>query len=146
MAEAGSLAYCLDESMGRPLAKALRELRAPGSPQIHDLRELGLSGVTDEVMMRQLRGRSIDVVVTRDSRILTATVRRDVWRTVGLSLFVLDGKWGNLRLFEQARRLFWWWPAIASQAETGPTGAAWRISTEMREDTMQRMFPDIGAA
>lgn len=142
MAEAGRLTFCMDESMGRPIAEVLRTLRAPGAPHIHDLRELRLSGVTDEVMMGQLRNEGVDVVVTCDSRILAATVRREVWRGVGLSLLVLDGKWGNLRLFEQARRLIWWWPLMTAQVSAGPQGAAWRVPVEMQGTGIRRMFAE----
>jgi hypothetical protein len=127
MAVAGGLAFCTDESMGRPLAELLRRLRAPGAPRIHDLRELGLSGSADEVWMPTLARQDIQVVVTLDSRILKATVRRDVWRAAGLSLFVMDAAWGNLTIFEQARRLIWWWPEIVAQSEAGPQGGAWQF-------------------
>lgn len=142
MAEGGSVAFCLDESMGRPLADVLRRIRAPASPGIHDLRELGLSGVTDPFMMVELRRRAVEAVVTKDSAILAAAVRRDVWRDLGLSLFVLDGRWGNLRLFEQARRLIWWWPIIVEQAREGPQGGAWGVSAELRIGAIRRLFPE----
>jgi hypothetical protein len=80
MVVAGGLAFCTGKSMGRPLAELLRRLRAPGAPRIHDLRELGLSGSADEVWMPTLARQGIHVVVTLDSRILRATIRRDVWR------------------------------------------------------------------
>lgn len=148
MAETSGLIFCMDESMGRPLADVLRRLRAPGSPRIHDLREFGLSGVTDEVMMQAIKQQGVNVLVTCDSRILVATVRRDIWRAAGLSLFVLDGKWGNLRLFEQARRLMWWWPILAAQAGAGPQGSAWRVPSDLHESGMRQMFvePTVAVA
>lgn len=140
MAGQSGLKFCIDEALGRPLASALCLLRAPGAPNIHDMRELSYSGVSDEVWLAALPRDGVHVVVTKDSRILNATVRRDVWRTAGLSLFVLDAKWGNLTLFEQARRLIWWWPVIAAQAALGPQGAAWRVSADMSAGGMQRLF------
>ena len=97
--------------------------------------------------MPMLARENIRVVVTCDSSILRATVRRNVWRTAELSLFVLTGEWGNLKLFEQARMLIWWWPTIVIQAETGPQGGAWRVPLDLRSmATMQRMFGDPNSA
>jgi hypothetical protein len=123
MAATVSLAFCLDESMGRNLADVLRRLRAPASPAIHDLRELGFSGASDEIWMFELGRRGIHAVVTCDSRILRATVRRDVWRAAGLSLFIMAAKWSDVRLFDQARGLIWWWPAIVGRRKLGPKAA-----------------------
>ncbi len=91
-------------------------------------------------MMGEVRKKGVDVVVTKDSRILNASVHRDAWRAADLTLIILEGKWGDLVLFEQARRLVWWWPIIARQAEDGPQGAAWRIGVEMREGNIRREF------
>jgi hypothetical protein len=142
MAEAGRIDFCLDESMGRPLAPLLRTIRAPGNPHIHDLRELGLTGSADEVWMPLLAGRGARGVVTKDSSILRASVRRDVWRRARLTVFVLNKGWGNLPLFEQARALVWWWPAIVERGSSGPTGAAWELSTDLRMSGIRRMFSD----
>lgn len=140
MAPQSSVGVCLDEAMGRKLASVLRDLRAPVAPAIHDVRELGLSGVSDEVLMSELRQRGIGAMVTRDSSILRATVRRSVWQMTGLSLFVLDGKWGNLRLFEQGRALIWWWPHLIAQLQSEPAGAAWQVPVDLQASKMKRMF------
>lgn len=140
MASEGSLAVCIDEALGRKLAPILRELRAPGAPAIEDTRELGLSGCSDEVLMAELRKRGFTIMVTKDSRILNAALRRAAWQASGLSLFILDGKWGNFRLFEQARRLIWWWPSVVEQAVAGPAGGAWRIAPDLQPSGMQQLF------
>lgn len=142
MAEASRINFCLDESMGRPLARLLCTIRAPGSPHIHDLRDLGLSGAADEVWMPLLAQRGTRGVVTKDSSILRASVRRDVWRRANLTVFVLSNAWGNLTLFQQSRALVWWWPEIVERATTGPTGAAWELTAELRRSGIRRMFPD----
>ena len=143
MAPQRSVGFCLDESMGRKLAAILRDLRAPAAPAIHDLRDLGLSGVTDEVLMGELTRRGIGAMVTRDSAILRATVRRDVWKVTGIGLFILEGKWGNLRLFDQGRSLLWWWPHLVTQLHSGPAGAAWKVPTEFRSSGLKRQYPTI---
>lgn len=143
MARASGLGYCLDESMGRPLAgtlRTLRTLRAPGAPAIHDIREPDLGGAHDETWLALLPGKGVHVMVTRDSSVLAASVRRGVWQAWGLTLFVLDGEWGNLRLFEQARRLIWWWPLIVQQAEEGPQGGVWRLAADFQASGMKRIF------
>ena len=146
MAAPGRLGTCLDEACGRPMAAVLRTLRAPGSPDIHDVREIGLAGASDEVLMRELGQRGYAAMVTRDSSILNASLRRAAWRDSGLTLFVLTGKWGNLSLFDQARHLLWWWPTFASRVADGPHGSAWRIAPEMTASHIVRIFPDIEAS
>lgn len=136
----GGLTFCLDESMGRPLAEILCRMRAPCSPNILDMRALGFGGVADEVWLAALPRQGVHAVVTLDSRILSASIRRDVWRNAGLTLFVAAAAWGNLPLFEQARQLIWWWPAIAAAAIAGPQGAAWRIPVTGSVGALQRMF------
>jgi hypothetical protein len=143
MAETDSLTYCLDETVGDQLPAILRQLRAPGAPGIHGVRELGLGSVTDAVLFDQLRTRNVGVMVTRDSRILNASVRRDAWRASGVTLFVCDSKWGNLPLFQLASRHIVWWPRIVEQAQTGPQGAAWRLP--LNDGAMVRLFADLTA-
>jgi hypothetical protein len=127
--------------MGRRVADVLRSMHAPGA-RIHHLRELGLSGVADEVWIPAMANHNVQVVVTLDSSILQATLRRDVWRAAGLSLFVMSGDWGNLKLFEKVRMLIWWWPAIVAQAETGPQGGAWQVPLEVRTMPLRQIFAD----
>jgi len=142
MAEAGRVGVCLDEAMGHPLADILRRLRAPVAPNIHDVQGLGLRSVTDEVLLAELGGRGFAALVTRDSSMLAASVRRDAWRRSGLCLFMCDGKWGNLPLFEIGRRLLWWWPAIVGQVQAAPRGGAWTLSAELLPSGLRRMFAD----
>ncbi len=140
MVAPSGLTFCLDESMGRYLADVLRRLRAPASPNIHDLRELGFSGVSDEIWMSALVRNGVHAVVTCDTRILRAAIRRDAWRAAGLSLFVLDGKWSDLRLFDQARGVIWWWPHFVMQAAAGPQGSAWAVPVELKQGGLRRLF------
>jgi hypothetical protein len=130
----------LDEALGRKLAAILRGLNAPGAPEIQDVRDLGLSGASDEVVLRALSAKGFVALVTRDSSMLSASVRRDVWRSSGISVFMGDGKWGNLKLFEQARLLICWWPTIAAQADSGPQGGAWRMPADAKASGLQRVF------
>ena len=142
MASPGRVGFCLDEACGRPIAGMLRGLRAPGSPNIHDVRELALQGAGDDVLMMELGRRGFAALVTLDSSILNASLRRDAWRQSGLTLFVLSGKWGNLTLFEQARRLVWWWPQLIANASERPQGAAWRVAPDLSPKHMVRIFAD----
>jgi hypothetical protein len=127
---------------GSGLAEVLRVPRAPGAPAIHDIRELALGGTTDAVLLTELATRGFAALVTRDSSMLAASVRRELWRLGGVSVVVCDGKWGNLVLFEQARRLPWWWPTIFATVLAGPQGGAWRISAEMTPSGLRRMLAD----
>jgi len=146
MAAGSRVGICLDESLRRRLAGILRELRAPGLPAITDFRELGLDGVTDEVLLAELGKQKFAALVTFDSAMLSASVRRNVWRLSGVSVFMTEGKWGNLLLFEKARRLIWWWPAIIDQARSGPQGGAWRLSAEMVPSGMQQVLAESDGA
>jgi hypothetical protein len=63
-----------------------------------------------------------------------------------LSLFIMAAKWSDLRLFEQARGLIWWWPMIVAQAEAGPQGGAWQIPFDQKGGgELRRLFPDLPA-
>lgn len=144
MVAAGRVGICLDEATGRGFAEVLRILRAPGTPDVQDVWELGLQGATDEVLLSEQSKRSFAALLTRDTSMLSASVRRDMWRVSGMSVFMCDGRWGNLSLFEIGRRLVWYWPAIVRQVHEGPQGGAWRISVDLREDGVRRMFADRG--
>jgi hypothetical protein len=142
MVQAGRVGICLDEAVGPDIAGILRRLRAPGNPDIVDVWELGLAGVSDEVLLFELGKRGFAALLTRNSRMLSASVRRDVWRTSGISVFVCEGRWGSLPLFEIVRRLLWYWPIIVRQVQEGPQGGAWRLSTELRESGLARVLAD----
>ena len=128
---------CLDENCGRQIAPVLRALRAVPHPDIHDAREIDLGGTSDQVLMITLGQRGYAALITRDSSILRAALHRDAWRQSGLSLFVLDKKWGNLSLFEQARRLIWWWPELVRRSGDGE---AWLVSAETPGHGIKPLF------
>ncbi len=142
MVQAGCVGICIDEAAGRGFAQKLRDWRAPGKPDIYDVWDLGLNGTSDEVLLSQLGNRGFAALVTRDTSMLSASVRRNVWRSSGISVFMGDGKWGNLPLFEIARGLLWYWPMIVQQVREGPQGGAWRPSAELRRNGMHRVLAD----
>jgi hypothetical protein len=130
MACQSGLGLCVDECLGRHLASSLRNLHAPGGLDIHDTRDLKLSGMSDEVLFGELTKLGFRALVTKDSRILAAAARRHAWRASGLHIFFLHGKAGNLPLFEQARRIIWCWPRIVSESRMCDPPRAWRVSHE----------------
>ena len=142
MVQAGRVGICLDEAVGRGIADILRRWRAPGSPDIVDVWDLGLEGVSDEVLLSGLGKRGFAALLTRDNSMLSASVRRAVWRASGVSVFMCEGRRGSLLLFEIARRLIWYWPIVIRQVQEGPQGGAWRLSTELRESWMARVLAD----
>ena len=144
MVATGRVGFCIDEPCGRPIAGVLRVLRAPGHQNIADVWDLNLPGVSDEVLMIELGKLGYAAMVTTDSSILRAALRRDAWQHSGLTLFVLDGRWGNLSLFDRARRLIWWWPDLVAKAGEGPQGAAWRVAPERSPANMVRILPKLG--
>jgi hypothetical protein len=144
MVQTSRVGICIDEAVGRGFAAILRGWRAPGSPAIQDVWELGLNGTSDEVLLDKLRKRGFAALLTRDSSMLSASVRRDVWRTSSMSIFMCEGKWGNLPLFEIGRRLIWYWPAVVQQVQEGPQGGAWRISIDLRHDGIRRVLAELG--
>lgn len=141
MVPASRVGICLDESIGAPLAPMLRDLSAPGAPDIRSVAELGLRGTTDEVLLGDLGKRGFAALVAMDSSMLSASVRRDAWRASGVTLFLFAGKWNDLGRFEKARGLIWWWPIIARQATDGPQGGAWRVPTGWKPDGLERLLP-----
>jgi hypothetical protein len=92
--------------------------------------------------MIQLGRRNFAALVTRDSRILNVSLRRDAWQQSCRTLFLLTGKRGNLDLFDQSRRLIWWWPLLMAQAADGPLGAAWQVAPDMSDKNIVHIFGD----
>lgn len=142
MVQASRLGICIDEAAGRGFAQVLRQWRAPGAPDIHDVWELKLDGTTDEVLLSELGKRNFAAVVTRDTSMLSASVRRSVWRASRISVFMCDGRWGNLRLFEIARGLLWYWPMIVQRVAQGPQGGAWRLSADFHTNGIRQVLVD----
>ena len=142
MVQADRVGICIDEAAGRGFAEVLRRWRAPGRPDIHDVWELKLNGTSDEVLLSELGKRNFAALVTRDSAMLSASIRRSVWRVSAISVFMCDGKWGNLPLFEIARGLIWYWPMIVQQLQEGPQGGAWRVSVGAQTGGMRRVLTD----
>jgi hypothetical protein len=64
MVQAGRVGICLDEAVGRGIADILRRWRAPGSPDIVDVWDLGLEGVSDEVLLSGLGKRGFAALLT----------------------------------------------------------------------------------
>lgn len=56
------------------------------------------------------------VVVSGDLRITRNPAERKAWQESGLVAFFLEKSWANLTLWDQAWRLFKWWPEIVAQA------------------------------
>jgi len=73
---------------------------------------------------------------------LSASIRRNVWRASLISIFMCDGKWGNLPLFEIARGLLWYWPLIVRQINAGPQGGVVRLRAEPGTSGMQQVLTD----
>lgn len=121
-------------------------MRAPGAPHITDVRDLGLGNVADDILLIELGKRGFAAMVTRDSSILSATLRREAWQHSALTLFVLDGRWGNLALFEMARRLIWWWPDLHAKTIEGPQGAAWRVLPDPGPANIRRILADLDSS
>jgi hypothetical protein len=133
MVGAGRVGFCIDECLRTRLAIALRELRAPWADHVRTIRELGLCGVSDEVLFAELRKLHFAALITKGSSILAASIRRSGWQAFSLSLFVLARNCGNLSLFEHAWRVIWWWlvgyggadgRAGGVEAATGYAGSA----------------------
>jgi hypothetical protein len=143
MVETRRVGICLDEATGRAITGILRKLRAPGLPDIHDVWDFGLQGTSDEVLLGELSKRGCAALLTRDSSMLSASVRRDVWRLSSVSVFMCDGKWGTLTLFEIGRRLIWYWPLIIQQVREGPQGGAWRIAADLHSEGVRRVLADL---
>jgi hypothetical protein len=126
--EAGGLTFVLDQNFGRRTLSILRLAKMPPAGRITTLTELGFAPeAPDEEWMPELGARGPHVVVTRDGQILRASVRLDAWRDSGLTLMLLDGRWGQLPIPELARALVYWWPLMVEQAEAAKPGTAWTV-------------------
>jgi hypothetical protein len=126
--EASGLTYVLDENLGPRTLELLRLAKMPPVGRITSLAGLGFaSGVSDEEWMPALGTRGRHVAITRDGEILRASVRLEAWRTSGITLMILDGRWGQLSIAEIARGLIYWWPYMTEAAEAAAVGSAWTV-------------------
>jgi len=131
MAPGSSLTFVLDENMGN-LPDMLRSSRADAHDRVRTLTEIGIpAGTLDPSLLQKLGECGPHALISRDSRILHPLIQRGAWRDAKVTLFLLDGKWGSLRLGEIARRLLFLWPDIVKQAEGAPLGPAWRVSSRV---------------
>lgn len=126
--ETGSLTFVFDQNFGQKTVDLLRLGRVPPVGRITTLTELGYAAdAPDEEWMPQLGAKGHYAVITRDGEILRASVRLDAWKASGLTLFLLDGRWGQLPIHDLTRALVYWWPLIVEQATAAKPGTAWTV-------------------
>lgn len=126
--ETGGLTFVLDQNFGARTLDFLKLARLAPLGRITSLTELGFAAdVPDEDWMPALGARGPHAVVTRDGEILRASVRLHAWMASGLTLLLLDGRWGQLRIPELTRALVYWWPLMAEQAQAAMPGTAWTV-------------------
>lgn len=137
MAAASGLTFVLDQNLGsKALLEILRLARMPPENRITSLSELGFSpDALDEEWMPALGRMGSYVVVTRDGEILRASIRLAAWAASGISLVLLDGRWGQLSLPALVRALVYWWPLLVEQAEAGKPGTAWTVPDRVPPST-----------
>lgn len=123
--EESGLTYVLDENPGPRVLELLKLAKMPPLGRITSLAELGFA--PDEEWMPALGARGRHVAITQDGEILRASVRLDAWRASGLTLLILDGRWGLLPIAEKMRALVYWWPYMVEQAEAAAAGSAWTV-------------------
>jgi hypothetical protein len=122
------LTFVFDENSGS-IANLLRASRAVAHDSIRTAAELGISGGTlDPPLLRSLGEKGPHALITRDSRMLHPLIQRGAWREAGVTLFLLDGRWGRLPLGDMTRRMIFLWPSFVNQAEGAPLGIAWRVA------------------
>jgi hypothetical protein len=128
----GSLTFALDRNLGPNVLRILQLAKIDPVGRITSLEEMGIAGNTpDETWLGELGKLGKFVAVTRDGDILNAIVRPAAWRSSGVSLLLLDRKWGSLPLREIARTLLFWWPHMVAHARAGVAGTAWTVSHNM---------------
>lgn len=126
--KAGGLTFVFDQNFGPRTVELLRLGRMQPVDRITTLTELGYAAdAPDEEWMPQLGARGPHAVITRDGEILRASVRLDAWKASGLTLLLLDGRWGQLPLHELTRALIFWWPLMVAQATAAKPGTAWTV-------------------
>ncbi|MFC0389650.1 PIN-like domain-containing protein [Muricoccus vinaceus] len=126
--ETGGLTFVFDQNFGSRTVELLRLGRMQPVDRITTLTELGYAAdAPDEEWMPQLGARGSHAVITRDGEILRASVRLDAWKASGLTLLLLDGRWGQLPLHDLTRGLIYWWPLMVEQATAAKPGTAWTV-------------------
>jgi len=126
--EASRLTFVFDQNFGVRTVELLRLGRMQPVNRNTTLTELGYAAdAPDEEWIPQLGARGLHVVITRDGEILWASVRLEAWKASGLTLLLLDGRWGQLPLHELSRALIYWWPLMVQQATAAKPGTAWTV-------------------
>ena len=98
--------FLIDEALGLPLAKALREL---GQEDVHHVTEILRSGADDEEVF-QYAGENEYFIITRDNRIRYKPNERAAIRKYKVGVFLLAGK--NKSAMEIAVQLISNWEKI----------------------------------
>lgn len=145
--EASGLTFVLDENLGPRTLELLRLAKMAPVGRVTSLVELGFAPESpDEEWMPALGARGRHVAVTRDGEILRASVRLEAWRGSGLTLLILDGRWGHLPIAEMTRALVYWWPHMVAHAEASMPGTAWTVPHKVPppEKDIRLVKPQLG--
>lgn len=146
--ETGGLTFVFDQNFGEKTVDLLRLGRMPPVGRITTLTELGYAAdAPDEEWMPQLGAKGPHAVITRDGEILRASVRLDAWKASGLTLLLLDGRWGQLPIHDLTRALVYWWPLMVQQATAAKPGTAWTVphAVPAPPKGIRLVTPQVGA-
>jgi hypothetical protein len=147
--ETGSLTFVFDQNFGEKTVDLLRLGKMLPVGRITTLTQLGYAAdALDEEWMPQLGAKGPHAVVTRDGEILRASVRLDAWKASGLTLLLLDGRWGQLPFHDLTRALIYWWPLMVEQATAAKLGTAWTVphTVPASPKGIRLVTPQVGPA
>jgi predicted nuclease of predicted toxin-antitoxin system len=114
--------FFVDNNLSPKIARALHALAAPEHEVVH-LRDKYKEDTKDEDWMRALAQEHEWVIISGDVRIRKNPHEVKAWREAGHTIFFLRKGWTNIKPFEQASKLFHFFPEIVKLASSSLRGS-----------------------
>jgi hypothetical protein len=107
--------FFIDNCLPHRVATALQALEAGGPNEVKHLRDLYKPDTPDVEWMEKLAADGRWTIVTRD-QMYKVVKEKEAIHKAGNVIFFLSKGWAHLELWEQASKLFHWWPRLAEDA------------------------------
>ncbi|MCH8183916.1 MAG: hypothetical protein IID55_12090 [Proteobacteria bacterium] len=113
--------------MSKQLSKALHLVCETENVEVVHLRDKFDGATPDTEWIGALGSEGSWIIISGDTQIQKKPHERKAWKDSGLTLFVFTKGWTEANFWEQAWRLFRWWPDIMKHAERHPTNAGFSV-------------------
>ena len=111
--------YLIDENLPPALSRGILPLHQRDYPneRVVSAREMGYTGVPDEIWINDLAGKDEEWTVVTVDRLRK---QRDILKDSGLTWFILARGWSSLGYWNQAWKLVKAWPDIVRHVKESP--------------------------